>query len=392
MKWKIIFLILLGAGIFLIKTPARTYFQPNSIIVPHHNVVAGIRRNFYSRISRLRPQTDTVILISPNHFSPDQTEVTYSDRNWTLQEGILEYDQKLGEAFAGLGILNPAALENDHGIFNQLADIKISFPESRVLPIMIGDRVSQSSLDQLAGFIDINCADNCLLVASVDFSHYLPGYLADLHDAYSLKILENRDTDAYANLEVDSPQSLYLVMKHAKARQSRTFNLFSHTNSGHLVNDPDVETTTHVFASYSRVFSIKGVSEPWTYSLAANLSRSKTEKGVGDRFYFGMDYINPKLATPFSPSARITVSPSEKSEITWIDGQLQIRLGPDLTVSGATSADSDALLFLPINTSSSAFLRSQERTEYLNRLFSSVASAGGLNVDPKSGIISLESK
>lgn len=108
-----------------------------------------------------------------------------------------------------------------------------------------------TTLDKLLSQLDNVCRFDCLLVFSVDFSHYLPATLAHVHDLYTLSQLQNQDSTKVFKAEVDSPQSLYLMTKFASVRRAGRWHLFAHTNSGIISGNPDIETTTHVFGSYS---------------------------------------------------------------------------------------------------------------------------------------------
>jgi len=153
--------------------------------------------------------------------------------------------------------INDNLLKNDHAIYNPLADLKIYFPAAVIYPVLIGQKVSFSELDSLLAKLNHVCGIDCLLVASVDFSHYLPATLADTHDAFTIKNLQNLDVQNITKSEVDSPQSLYLLIKFSILKNAQKWNLFTHTNSGFISNNPDVETTTHIFGFYTRSFLSK---------------------------------------------------------------------------------------------------------------------------------------
>ncbi len=111
--------------------------------------------------------------------------------------------------------------------------------------------MNTATLDKLLSQLDKVCRFDCLLVFSVDFSHYLPATLAHVHDLYTLSQLQNQDPLKVFRSEVDSPQSLYLMTKFASIRHAGRWQLFAHTNSGIIFGNPDTETTTHIFGSYS---------------------------------------------------------------------------------------------------------------------------------------------
>jgi AmmeMemoRadiSam system protein B len=379
----IILVVVSCAGLSVIRTPIQTYFQPLVVIVPHHNIVAKQRQEVLTRVAKLRPKTLSVILLSPDHFSLGQKGIFYSDQRWHLQASDLEYDQNLGDKITGAAQLNANLVAQDHGIYNQLTDIKTNFPNSRLVPFVIGNKVATSELDRLTDLLTQNCSSDCIVVASVDFSHYLPALLADVHDVYTQKILTNLDVSRYQNLEVDSPQALYVVMQFAKAKAAKSFRVFEHTNSG------QAESTSHMFATYSRIMFQTKDTKNDTFSLASSLIRSQSQKGVGDRFFYGVDYFDSQLADEFSPSDKVSMSPGQKSSLELGDNHLEIKLGPDMTVSGVTDAKTTSLVFLPLEASSSSFLRSTAKNEAIRNLFSQIISTEKIYLDYESGMIQI---
>ena len=230
----------------------KIYFQPIAIVVPHHNFVAQKRLEYFKTIALKRPFTKTVIVIGPNHFSPNQTQLTYANRQWNLSNGQINFANKFESVLKPFLTLDNNLVKNDHAIFNLLPDIKTVWPQATVFPILVGQNYPISKLDSLIKTISQNCNFDCLLVASVDFSHYLPSGLAEIHDLKSIKELNNQNLAEIPKLEVDSPQSLYVLAKFANSKNAKNWNLFFNSNSGKLSNNSDVETTSYVMGCYQK--------------------------------------------------------------------------------------------------------------------------------------------
>lgn len=262
---------------------ARIYFQPVAIVVPHHNLVQATRQQFLKEISRRRLITRHIVLISPDHFSKHQTFVTSSTREWNLSSGVAKYKN-----FLELDLPANDAVPNDHGIFNPLADLRAYFPSADYFPVIIGQKTSVADLQLLLNQLKKHCGFDCLLVSSVDFSHYLPATMAFVHDAYTLNNLQNLDTEKLLISEVDSPQSLYLLSSFAKYRHAPRWSTFAHTNSGFIASDPDSETTTHIFGAYTRGKKISGNTYTFIH-LPYQIDRKLSQATVGDRFFYGVD-------------------------------------------------------------------------------------------------------
>lgn len=238
-------------------------------------------------------------------------------------------------------------MKNDHATYNPFADLKTYFPKATIYPILIGQKVPFSELDSLISKIYSICKFDCLLVASVDFSHYLPATLAEVHDTYTLKILNNFDFNNLNNVEVDSPQSLYLLTKFSENKSAKKFSLFAHTNSGFITRNPDIETTTHVFAYYKRGFSSKTITTSTT-STPILFDRSKNQNTLGDRFFYGVD--------------EFTIDPSL-----------------DFVVSTVTTETQIIKSFLPIKNN--LFIRGSEKQQLIKNYFDSFSKEQNLTKD-----------
>lgn len=280
-------------------------FSANRRRCPHHNVVKEKRLEFFKTISRLRPSTKTIILIGPDHFSLNQNQISYTNTDWNLSNGQIFFNKNFPVTNL---TLNNSVLKNDHTIYNLLPDLKTSFPKATLFPILIGQKIPVSNLDNLITQIKNNCSFNCLLIASVDFSHYLPSALADIHDTQSLKALNNLDLNLIPSLEVDSPQSLYILAKFSFLSRAQNWQLFAHTNSATISNNRDIESTSHIFGSYQKsIFPFKKVNN-FTFTIASNLDRSQNQTSIGDRFFYGVDTFNPDLKFPFNPANNLIIS------------------------------------------------------------------------------------
>lgn len=356
----------------------KYYFQPVAVVVPHHDLVKEKRLEFFKLIAKNRPKVKKIIIISPDHFSSNQYKVSYADRCWDLSNGQMEFDREFGSKIVdGLAKEN-GMIAGDHGIVNLLPDIKTVWPKAKVVPLLIGQSVRLEQLNDLINKINQGCRANCLLVASVDFSHYLPRALADIHDFKSAKALESLEIKSEKDLEVDSNQSLYVLTNFAKLRKVKDWHLYFQSNSGRIIDSRDAESTSHIFGWYQRGFSNPaGLPTFFTFLLARNLDPKKDKNSLGERFFYGVDYFNSQVKETFRPSDKIVIEPGGfKSEIKTEKDVLKISLGQDLALGGYVSEDGKihGLLFLLLEEKKSLhfLLRGEERTKYLKKLLSEV--------------------
>jgi MEMO1 family protein len=269
----------------------KIYFQPIAIVVPHHNFVKEQRLNLLNQISKRRLLTKKIIILSPDHFSFNQLSLSYADTNWGSSD-VVKFAQDFEDKLKQNLTLRNNIVEKDHGIFNLIPDIQKIWPKAEIFPILIGQNYPVSGLNNLISDISNTCKYDCLLISSVDFSHYLPAALAEIHDQKSIKELNNQNLTKIPKLEVDSPQSLYVLASFAKNKNAKKWDLFFNSNSGKLSNNFDIETTSYVIGSYQRSFSKNNTITTETYLISKNIDKKKSLSSLGSRFFYGTDYID----------------------------------------------------------------------------------------------------
>jgi len=390
-KEILIILFLVNCLLAFLNYFLRNYVQPVAIVVPHHNVVQKKRLEFMKKIAQRRPRTKAIILLSPDHFSPNQYRISYSDKTWELSNGNLEFDSNLGSKIIdGLAEKN-GLVANDHGVYNLLPDIKRVWPEAKIVPLLIGQQLKFDKLDGLISKINNYCGPDCLLIASVDFSHYLPMTLADIHDIESLEALDKLEIKSKKSIEVDSPQSLYALLKYSLLKQAKCFHFYYHSNSGRIEGNRDVESTGHFFGWYQKDFITTPKKSILTFLVGRDLDNERDKKSLGERFFYGVDFFDGQLKKSFKPSLKVTIEPSDtSSKIEVVNRELKLLLGDDLVVAGYVFSNKTTLIFLPLKRQGAEnyLMRGGEKTKYLRDLLQTIAPQNFfVDIDINEGIL-----
>lgn len=248
----IILILLIGPVIYSFISIFNLYNSPRILIVPHQNAVNELRMSLFQSSFRENKFIKRIILIGPDHFSSSKKSIRYIDKDWNIPDSKVYFDDNSEiSIFLKENYENNKMLAHDHAIYNLLDPINKNLPNAKIIPILIGEKVQFDELDNLISHLGSNCGYDCIIIFSVDFSHYLPYSIADIHDIYSIKTLFSKNSDDAKNLEVDSPQSLYVAMEVAK-RWNLNFNLFANTNSSKIMDSPLSESTSHVLGYYSK--------------------------------------------------------------------------------------------------------------------------------------------
>ena len=299
----LITLLTLIFGFYIIEEEQLQIAKLNisGVVVPHHNMVADQRAQFFSELAEKIVPPQTIILVSPNHYYAGSGQIQSTSQDWNIGQGQILANQKIVSFLTQnkLATNEPSSFTNEHGIYNILADIKNNFPSATLVPLIIKN-ASLEQVHKLALGLEQSCAD-CLMIASVDFSHYQPALLGQLHDDYSLRAMQKLDTENILNkAEVDSGPTLALLTSWANNHQTDQFKLWEHTNSGIISQNPDAESTTHIFGWYEagdKTASEKSVSfivggdvmfaRKIHYDFKNNFN--KVVDQLGDRVFWGTD-------------------------------------------------------------------------------------------------------
>jgi len=241
-------LIILGVGLRLI-IPARSTIS--GFVVSHHDLVKGQRDRLYAEVAGRINRPKTIVLLSPNHYDAGRGEIQTSTQTWQVTSGTIEPNLTAIKALIGNGVTEePGSFISEHGIHLQLADIQQYFPGSKIVPLIFKSHISYQRTQEIEQDLKNVCSD-CLMIASVDFSHYQPAILANLHDNLTERYLDQLDSENLMNKsEVNCPSCLSILSQWAKDHGTSDFHIKDHTNSGILVSDLDGETTTHFFGWY----------------------------------------------------------------------------------------------------------------------------------------------
>lgn len=219
-----------------------------AFILPHHLVGEPVIKKVLQ--VALEESPDIIILVSVDHFSrgkyyfniPQNISTTLAFASELSETVINDFPEYAGYE---------KNLTQEHGLTVPLGFIEKYKTDAKILPIAISQIVKEKELDELVSSLS-RYSKNAIVIASVDFSHFLPASGARLHDAKSLAVLNNLEWSEFQKLEVDSWQSLYLASRFADLYDANKFTLLSRTDSSEILNThSDSEVTSYVGAYFT---------------------------------------------------------------------------------------------------------------------------------------------
>jgi len=176
---------------------------PASAAIVSHHLLA--RELIGETLSKIKGNYRTIMLIGPNHKNIGQTDIQTTPGFWKTKFGDIPADSVLINNLIGnkLAEAEKNSFNTEHSVCSLVSFVKIYFPNSKITPLILKGRTSIEKSRVLGEFLAQNC-DNCLLLASIDFSHDTAPQQAKENDAKSVGILENLEENNINNIICDS--------------------------------------------------------------------------------------------------------------------------------------------------------------------------------------------
>ncbi len=229
--------------------PSRGFVS--TVVVPHFEGAREDRVKYIEQIAQ-SGQFDRIILTSTNHYNTGASNIISTRESFDFKEAKTVSDEKVVKSlvdFAG-ATDNKNAFLNEHGISSVLPEVNRYLAPKNITPVIFKESISKAEVDKVFNALKDTCS-SCLIIASIDFSHYNPSSLAQIHDQMSLGALEDLNENKAWQAETDSQAVLYLAVKWAKSFEGQNFSLYKHSNSGLDQKNETAETTSYILGSFS---------------------------------------------------------------------------------------------------------------------------------------------
>jgi len=239
-----------------IKLPFSLYIPKNQIsisagVTPHHLIVKDLIENFFGYISS-KEKPETIVLLAPDHF---QAGDILGNNFITISPNTQKFYGMKTDRFLIKGlsskinlIFNTPSIRLDHGITDLMPFIKKHFPNAKIAPFIIPFNISLEETNQFAISLNSLASSKTIVIASVDFSHYLPDSAAKFHDVASIRTLINFQKTNFKKLDVDSWQALYIARAFAYLRNKEFPKVIAYSNSANFFRNKSIDETTSYFS------------------------------------------------------------------------------------------------------------------------------------------------
>ena len=218
-------------------------------IVPHHLLPRKILAQFFKTLASQSPQT--IVLIVPNHFERGSHPLLTSTYAWKTTVGTVMPDFDLASSLIDKNVVltDETTAVKEHAITGLMPYFAYYLPQSKVVLVMVSNKISLTTLKKTAAQIHPLLNKDTIVIASVDFSHYLNSKEAMTHDQITLATIKKYDLNTlmtFDNSFVDSPSSLTLLLLLMTTKGNVTQKLLNNTNSGILTGKNYNQVTSYI--------------------------------------------------------------------------------------------------------------------------------------------------
>ncbi len=315
--------------------------NPFGVIIPHHMIAAYQLARFYEGLAKVK-NPSVIVIVGPNHYENGEADIqTCLSCIYKTNEGDLnlelEYIQKMLDK--GIAEKQDDTFINEHAIHAHTPYIKHYFPDARIVPILLQWEMPITEVEKLSEWLNDNLPEDALVLASVDFSHYIPAEAADFHDRSSFAGISNFDFQNIYDLEVDSPSSIYLILDLMKKRGYERAIRLEHTNLDQFLSKASEYSTSHQYFEFvkgekqnvnglgimliGKVGDL-GIVDNWNWDRKERSEKDDPLyhlRGQEDRFLTGTDFLifNPKDGCEEKTQNGMTVNICKENETTKIN-------------------------------------------------------------------------
>lgn len=216
-------------------------------IVPHHSLVAYRIDEFWQSAKKTQPDTSLIILVGPDHDDQGMAAITTTVSDRAVRQTNLHTPIIEALVAAGLARRDDQVFINEHSVYTHTPYINAYFPNARVVPVLFRADASLTETQRLSTQLQALITEPTLVVASVDFSHYLSREEASTKDIESFDALQDFDYRTMSTFNadyMDSEQSIIFVAEMVCPTHTCTWETLFHGNSADELNqNPDITTS-----------------------------------------------------------------------------------------------------------------------------------------------------
>lgn len=221
--------------------PIETEVKSKAGIAPHAGYLYSGKTAAYTHSALV--DTDTYVIIGPDHTGGAMgRNIAYPSGEWKTPLGSVSINQEMTDSLKDIVATDKKAHKYEHSLEVQVPFLQTIHPHFEIVPIIMGDQ----SLDSARELGEALAEHECAVIASSDFSHYVPHALAQENDEYSIQGALDLDEEEFIsrirerNVTACGPGPIAASIVFAKAIGCIEGQLLDYSTSGDVTGDQKV--------------------------------------------------------------------------------------------------------------------------------------------------------
>ncbi len=230
-------------------------------ILPHHDVACDYMTSFYQTVAKHNTEEpELILLIGPNHPG-EGPRFQVGAFDFISHTGVVYSDGDMIKALSDHPLIHEgieSVFKKEHSIGIHMNYINQYFEKAKVISCIIGETRTSEGIEEVAQeLVEYIQNKKVLIIASIDFSHYLTLEEANEKDVYTRALIQTTDIHTMSSLSndyIDSPSSYVLLIELLQQLGvDYTCDIMNHGNTATISGNLDMKETTSYFqVSYLR--------------------------------------------------------------------------------------------------------------------------------------------
>lgn len=226
-----------------VKVSSEYKGSPLGIVSPHAGIMYSGLTSAYAYSAVNGGFSGTFVVIGPSHSGyPD----CISTLSWETPLGIIENDIVFSEVLSRyIRADNFVHRQRENSLEVQMPFIKYRFPDAKVVSVLIGNQSRKNALSVSEAIYNTvsETKSDIIVVASSDFSHYVPESQARKYDIYAIDALKSLNTAEFYRRIIKEGISacgygpITAMAEYCRMRGAEKGTLLNYSTSGDVTGD-----------------------------------------------------------------------------------------------------------------------------------------------------------
>lgn len=224
----------------------------SGLIAPHHDIAADYMAELFQKVSR--KDIKKVIIIGPNHENSGAGDIISGNFSYRYLGEETSFDKLLIDKFLKdkIAVLDNERLATEHSISALVPFVNYYFEDAKIIPLILSSRVSLEQAIKLGEHLATYLDEETIIIASIDFSHYLSTERANNNDLITREALLDYNYNKLFSLNsdyLDSPAALVAVLSATGKHEASRIQIIRQANLAEVIGASSVSNSTSYFTA-----------------------------------------------------------------------------------------------------------------------------------------------